>query len=98
MRMPSLSELPGEIPRQLFLNALRRLGFEINMSGGNGSHVMATWASTQKSVTVQQHLPKQVLKYLLKEIETVTMNRVTWEVIKEKLYTINHRRTLPSYL
>ena len=83
--MPPLSELPGEISRQRFLNALRRVGFVINVSGGDGSHVMATWPLTQKSVTIQKKIPKQVLKYLLKEIDQVTMSKVTWERIKGEL-------------
>ena len=84
--MPPLSELPGDIPRKKFLKASQRLGFLVDESGGNGSHVLITWPKTGKSVTVpHQTLPKQVLKYLLKEIETVTMGRVTWDQIKTEL-------------
>lgn len=83
--MPSRSELPGEIKRPQFLRALARLGFEINASGGNGSHYKALWPQTQKSVTIKQQLPKPVLHYLLKEIEVITNGVVTWERIKENL-------------
>lgn len=84
--MPPLSELPGEIARQKLLKALRRVGFEIDESGGDGSHMKANWPPTNKSVTIpHQMLPKQALKYILKEIEQVTLGRVTWETIKAKL-------------
>ena len=55
--MPSRSELPGQLPRKKFLNALRRLGFDINTVGGKGDHVKVVWPSTQKSVTVVADLP-----------------------------------------
>lgn len=84
--MPPLSELPGTLPREKLLRALRRVGFLIDMSGGDGSHVMVNWPSTNKSVTIPHRMiPKQALKYLLKEIEIVTLERVTWEKIKEGL-------------
>lgn len=81
--MPSRSELPGDIPRGRFLNALGRLGFEINHIGGKGSHVKLLWPKTQKSVTVTDDLRKDVLYYLLKEIEKVS--GVTWEEIRKEL-------------
>ena len=85
-RMPPLSELPGDLPRKKFLKALQRLGFVVDPSGGDGSHVMINWPPTNKSVTIpHQMLPKQALKYLLKEIEVVTLHRVTWEEIKNAL-------------
>ena len=83
--MPSFSELPGEIKRSQFLRALIRLGFEISEAGGNGSHYKATWPRTQKAVTIEYKLPKQTLKYLIKEIEEITGGIVTWQKIKEKL-------------
>ncbi len=84
--MPPLSELPGDVPRDRFLRALRRVGFTIDVSGGNGDHVMATWPTTNKSLAVPHRMiPKQVLKYLLKEIEAVTLSRVSWEVIRKEL-------------
>ena len=83
--MPPLSELPGTLPRKKFLKALRRVGFLIDVSGGDGSHAMITWPPTNKSVTIpHQMIPKQALYYLLKEIETVTLGRVTWEKIKNE--------------
>lgn len=81
--MPSRSELPGEISRKKFLNALRRLGFDINPIGGKGNHFKVTWPSTNKSVTVIDDLRNNVLYYLLKEIELYS--GVTWEQIKEQL-------------
>lgn len=81
--MPSRSELPGDIARRKLLNALCRLGFEINAVGGKGNHFKATWPRTNKSVTVIEDLRKDVLYYLLKEIETIS--GVTWDQIKERL-------------
>lgn len=81
--MPSRSELPGDLSRKKFLNALSRLGFEISTAGGKGDHVKATWPVTQKSVTVIADLRKDVLHYLLKEIEM--MSGVTWDQIKQNL-------------
>jgi predicted RNA binding protein YcfA (HicA-like mRNA interferase family) len=81
--MPSRSELPGELPRKKFLNALGRLGFEINTVGGKGDHWKVVWPRTQKSITVIGDLRKDVLYYLLKEIEM--MSGVTWEEIRKEL-------------
>lgn len=81
--MPSLSELPGEIKRKKFIRALQRLGFIIDKIGGDGSHYKATWSRTQKSVTIQSGLRKDVLCYLLKEIEQYS--GITWEDIQKEL-------------
>lgn len=81
--MPPLSELPGEISRHKFLTALRRLGFEINEQGGDGSHIKVTWPRTQKSITIPTPLYKQRLKYILKEIENYS--GVNWDQIKKEL-------------
>lgn len=81
--MPSLSELPGEIKRKKFIRALQRLGFIIDKSGGDGSHYKAVWPKTQKSITIQIKLRKDVLYYLLKEIEQYS--GVGWEEIKKEL-------------
>lgn len=81
--MPSLSELPGELKRKKFIRALQRLGFVIDVVGGKGSHYKATWPKTQKSVTIQSELRKDVLYYLLKEIETYS--GITWEDIKKQM-------------
>lgn len=81
--MPSRSELPGDIPQRKFLKALRRLGFDINSVGGKGDHIKVIWSRTQKSVTIDRDLRKDVLYYLLKEIEAIS--GVTWERIKEEL-------------
>lgn len=81
--MPSLSELPGEIKRNKFIRALQRLGFNIDKIGGDGSHYKATWPQTQKSITIQSKIRKDVLYYLLKEIEQYS--GVTWEAIKKEL-------------
>lgn len=61
--MPSVSELPGEIKRRKFIKALERLGFVIDTHGGDGSHYKATWPKTQKSITIQSKLRKDVLYY-----------------------------------
>jgi len=81
--MPSLSQLPGNTRRAELIKALRRLGFIINKAGGNGSHYKVTWPRTQKSVTIQSDLRKDVLSYVLKEIEAYS--GITWEDIKKEL-------------
>lgn len=81
--MPSLSELHGELKRKKFTKALVRLGFIIDKSGGDGSHFKATWPTTQKSITIQSKVRKDVLYYLLKEIEEIS--DITWEDIQKQL-------------
>lgn len=81
--MPSRSELPGELKRNKFIRALQRLGFIIDKTGGAGSHYKAIWPKTQKSITIQSELRKDVIYYLLKEIEQYC--GVTWEEIKKEL-------------
>lgn len=53
------------------------------MSGGDGSHCKAIWPKNQKSVTIPSDLRKDVLYYLLKEIEKYS--EVSWDEIKNKL-------------
>lgn len=81
--MPSRSDLPGDVPRKKFLNALRPFGFETNTVGGKGDHVKVVWSASQKSITVDADLRKDVLYYVLKEIETISS--ITWEQIKSEL-------------
>ena len=84
--MPPLSELPGDLPRKKFLKALKRIGFLVDTSGGDGSHILVTWPTTNKSVSIpHEMIPKQALKYLLKEIQMVTLGRVAWEDVKKEL-------------
>ena len=80
--MPSLSQLPGEIKRKKFTKALARLGFIIDTKGGDGSHYKATWRN-EKSVTIPYNISKNVLYYLLKEIETIS--GITWDEIRNEL-------------
>ncbi|MFH1146045.1 MAG: hypothetical protein V1707_03740 [bacterium] len=70
--MPWPKNLPGAISRQRLVGALRRLGFEIMMEGGKGSHCKAVWSVNQKMVVIPVQLPKHVLRYVVKEIETVS--------------------------
>lgn len=81
--MPSLSDLPGEIKRKKFIKALTRLGFLINKWGGDGSHYKVIWPKNEKSITIPSKLPKQVLGYVLKEIENYS--GINWEDIKKEL-------------
>lgn len=81
--MPSRKELPGDLSRKKLLSALKRCGFFINTVGGKGDHIKVVWPPNQKSVTVIGEIRKDVLYYLLKEIET--MSGVTWEQIKKQL-------------
>ena len=81
--MPSLSKLPGNLDRKKLIKALERLGFIINIVGGKGSHIKIVWPHNQKSITIQKNLPKQVLLYVLKEIETIS--NIKWEDIRKEL-------------
>lgn len=81
--MPSRSELPGEINRKKFIKALIRLGFIIDKTGGSGSHYKTIWPKTQKVVVIQSKLRKDVLYYLLKEIEAYS--GITWDDIRREL-------------
>lgn len=81
--MPSRSDLPGEIKQRKLLRALRRCGFVIDASGGKGSHIKVTWPPTQKAVTVIRKTDKNVLRYLLKEIEEIS--GITWNDIRAQL-------------
>lgn len=81
--MPSRSELPGDISRKKFLKALAHLGFVINTVGGKGDHIKIVWPASQKSITVDADLRKDVLYYLLKEIESAS--GITWKEIAERL-------------
>lgn len=83
--MSSRSQLPGELKRRKFTNALKRLGFEISTKGGSGDYMKVTWPLTQKMVTVQRYVRKDVLYYLLKEIKIITNGKITWEDIKKEL-------------
>ena len=47
--------------------------------GGDGSHYKATWPKNEKSITIPSKLPKQVLDYVLKEIENYS--GINWEEI-----------------
>ncbi len=84
--MPPLSSLPGHIKYNRFLRALARLGFIIDKTGGDGSHALAEYKN-HKSITIPYYskIPKEVLYYLLKEIEDITKGEVTWELINKEL-------------
>lgn len=81
--MPSHSDLPGFLPRKKLLKALKRVGFEMNVVGGKGSHVKLTWPATQKTITIPAGVEKQTLRYVLEEIETYS--GVTWKEIQKEL-------------
>ena len=81
--MPSLSGLPSKINQNKFIKALERLDFTISRKGGKGSHFKAAYNSNQKSITIPEDLEKNVLYYVLKEIELYT--GVTWDQIKAGL-------------
>jgi predicted RNA binding protein YcfA (HicA-like mRNA interferase family) len=81
--MPSRSELPGNIPRKKLIKALQRLGFALDTVGGKGDHIKIVWPATQKSITIDTDIRKDVLYYLLKEIETIS--NITWDQIKDEL-------------
>lgn len=81
--MPSRSNLPSKINRNKFTKALERLGFAISKKGGKGSHYKATCVSSQKAITIPSGLDKDVLYYLMKEIEKYSA--ITWEDIEKEL-------------
>ncbi len=76
-------DLPGNLPRADLLAALERLGFEMDLRGGAGSHCKALWPPNQKSVTIPQRIEKNTLRYLLKEIRQYSGH--SWEDIKAEL-------------
>ncbi len=81
--MPSLSGLLGKINRKKFIKALKRLDFTISKKGGKRSHFKVTYNLNQKSITIPENLDKNILYYVLKEIESYT--NVTWNEIKNKM-------------
>ncbi len=81
--MPSLSQLPDKLKRNKLTRALTHLGFEISTKGGKGSHFKAAYIFNQKSITILFDLRKDVLYYVLKEIEIQT--GITWYQIKNYL-------------
>lgn len=81
--MPSRSQLPGNIHRKKFIKALVRLGFELNANGGHGSHYKLIWLKNGKSITLPKDLRKDVLYYVLKEIEAIS--NITWDDIQKYL-------------
>lgn len=81
--MPSRKQLPDNLKRKKFARALERLGFEISTKGGSGSHIKATYISNQKSITIPDDLRRDVLYYILKEIER--KSGVSWEDIQHFL-------------
>ena len=81
--MPSLSQLPGDISRKKLVKALERLGFEADYSGGNGSHCKVLWPKSQKCVTIQCKMRKDVLHYVLKQVEEIS--GVSWNDINKEL-------------
>ncbi|MFH1667755.1 MAG: type II toxin-antitoxin system HicA family toxin [Candidatus Komeilibacteria bacterium] len=78
-----LSNLPGSIKRKKLIKALERLGFLISKKGGDGSHYKITCPDNGKIITIPQKLHKQVLYYIVKEIEKYS--NYTWEDIKNEL-------------
>ena len=65
------------------MKAQARLGFEIDETGGNGSHYKVTWPKNQKCITIQHKLNKMMLYVILKEIKKYS--GITWEDIKNEL-------------
>ncbi len=83
--MPSLSDLPGFIPKKKFIKALQKNGFVISTRGGKGGHFKAIYRN-EKSITLPSSgFCKNQLKYILGEIEIITKSEITWEDIKDKL-------------
>lgn len=81
--MPPRKSLPDNLKRKKLARALEKLGFEISTKGGDGSHIKATYISNQKSITIPKDIRRDVLYYLLKEIEFQT--DITWEDIRRFL-------------
>ncbi len=81
--MPSRSKLPGNIKRKKLTKALKRLGFEIDKSGGSGSHFKIICPGTHKCIILPKRLDKDVLQYIISDIEEYS--NITWEDISENL-------------
>ncbi|MEK7653110.1 MAG: type II toxin-antitoxin system HicA family toxin [Patescibacteria group bacterium] len=81
--MPSRSELPGSLKRKKLIKALSRLGFSIDKSGGDGSHYKVECPGSCKMVAIPYDLRKDVLYYVIKEIEKYS--DITWDDIKKEL-------------
>jgi len=80
--MPLLSELPGEVKRKKLAKALEGLGFVINKQGGRGSHYKIICPINGKMIILPNRLDKDVLYYVVREIEKYT--DYTWQDIKNK--------------
>ena len=81
--MPSHSDLPGTIKRKKLIKALKRFDFSIDKSGGEGSHYKISCPGTNKIITIPKRIDKDVLYYLIKDIEKYS--NVKWEDIQNKL-------------
>lgn len=81
--MPSRSKLPTDLKRKKLCRALEKLGFEISTRGGNGSHIKATYIKNQKCVIIPGDLRRDVLYYVLKQLQEV--GGVTWKDIQKYL-------------
>ena len=79
-----LSELPSDLSRTRLLSLLERLGFAINLRGGNGSHCKVTWPKNGKSVVIPytRKFRKTQLQYILEDIEAVS--GLKWSEIRDK--------------
>jgi hypothetical protein len=80
--MPSRSELPGKINRKKFIKALLRLDFIISKAGGKGNHYKIECPNSGKIITIQSDLRKDVLYYILNDIEKYC--GITWDSIKNE--------------
>ncbi|KKT21065.1 MAG: hypothetical protein UW06_C0045G0004 [Parcubacteria group bacterium GW2011_GWE1_43_8] len=80
--MSSHNEIPDGITRDRFLRALKRLGWNISKIGGKGSHYMATWPRTKKSITIQYDFRKDVLRRIIKAMTTISGQ--TWDDVRHK--------------
>ena len=78
--MSPLNELPDGITRDRFLKALIRLGLDMSKIGGKGNHYRVTWPLTQKSITIQYGFRKDVLRRILKAINTISGQ--TWDDVR----------------
>jgi predicted RNA binding protein YcfA (HicA-like mRNA interferase family) len=70
--MPSLSSVPSDINYRRLTRALKKKGFFINKSGGNGSHVKVVWPKNGKSVTIPCKIYKNNAKHYIESLEKIS--------------------------
>ena len=64
--------LPSDISQKRLAKAFEKAGFILDVSGGKGGHYKLTCPKTNKFITLQSKIWKQVLKDKLKQAEELS--------------------------